>query len=305
MILARIVLHLTLLLLFAPLLLGIINKTKAFFAGRYGAPFLQPYFDIWKLWHKGMVISRVTTWIFQTGPVLGFFVPLLAVLFLPLGPLDAPFSFQGDVILFLYLFALARFFVATAALDTGSSFEAMGAAREVSYASLVEPTLLFCLMTLILLAGDSSLGAMYNHAVIRAGWEHHTASLGVLSFCLFVVMLVESCRIPFDDPNTHLELTMIHEVMVLDHSGPSFALVLHGAAMKLFVLAALVGNIAFPWRTDQLVFDTLLFLVGMMAIAVLVGAVESTIARLRLIRIPQVLIGIMAISIVACMLLMR
>lgn len=305
MLAGQIVFHLILILLFAPLLLGIIGKTKALFAGRYGAPFLQPYYDMWKLWRKGMVISETATWIFSTGPVLGFFVPLLAILFVPLGPLAAPLSFTGDMIFILYLLALCRFFTATAALDTGSSFEGMGAAREVTFAALVEPTFLFCLLILVALAGESSIGILFSHAAIIEGWHVASASLGIVCFSLFLVMLTESCRIPFDDPNTHLELTMIHEVMVLDHSGRSFALILHGAAMKLFFFGALMSAIAFPWRTGMLWLDLVLFLLSLGILAVVIGIVESTMARLRLIRIPQVLIGNMAISIVAFVLLVR
>ncbi len=297
-------LHLTILFILSPLLLGVIANTKALFAGRWGAPFLQPYFDLWKLFRKGMVLSETTTWVFLAGPVIGLAVPLLAAMLLPFGALPAPFSFDGDMILFVYLFGLARFFTASAALDTGSSFEGMGAAREVSFSCLAEPTLLFGLIVLARLAGGLSLQEMLGPNLLE-GWHHAAPSLGLTLVCLFVVLLVENSRIPFDDPNTHLELTMIHEVMVLDHSGPAFGLILYGSAMKLFVLGALVVRIALPQTLGNTGLDLLLFIAGMLGLAVVIGIVESIMARLKLVRVPQVLVGTTLISAFAVVLLLR
>jgi formate hydrogenlyase subunit 4 len=300
----RALLHLLLLFLLSPLLPGVIGKTKALFGGRTGAPFLQPYFDLWKLFRKGFVFSDTTTWVFRAGPVVGLAVPVLAVLFIPLGGLPAPVSFSGDLILFIYLFGLARFFTAAAALDTGSSFEGMGAAREVTFSCLAEPTIFFAFVVLARLSGALSLDVMFGRA-LAGEWAEGAASLGLILVSLFVVLLVENSRIPFDDPNTHLELTMIHEVMVLDHSGPAFGMVLYGAAMKLFVLGALVVRLALPWQTGSLILDALVFVAGMILLAVLIGVVESVMARLRLVRVPQVLIGTTLVSAFAMVLLLR
>lgn len=297
-------LHLAILLLLSPLLLGVIGKTKALLAGRCGAPFLQPYFDLWKLRRKGMVLSETTTWVFLAGPVVGLAVPLLAAMLLPFGALPAPVSFDGDMILFVYLFGLARFFTASAALDTGSSFEGMGAAREVTFSCLAEPTVLFGLIALARLAGGLSLQQMLGQGLLES-WQNAAPSLGLTLVCLFVVLLVENSRIPFDDPNTHLELTMIHEVMVLDHSGPAFGLILYGAAMKLFVFGALLVRIALPLTFGNMTLDLLAFVAGMLGLAVLIGIVESIMARLKLVRIPQVLIGTTLISAFAMVLLLR
>ena len=302
---ARIVLQLLVLLLFAPLPLGVINKTKALFAGRVGPPLLQPYYDLARLWRKGFVISHTTTWVFLAGPVVGLVVPLLAALLIPFGGLTAPVSFTGDLILFVYLFGLARFFTAAAALDTGSSFEGMGAAREVTFACLAEPTVLFALLVLARGAGSLSLGALLGPQLAHQWQSNSGASLGLILVCLFVVLLVENSRIPFDDPNTHLELTMIHEVMVLDHSGPAFGMILYGAAMKLMVLGALLVRIALPLQTGSLLLDLLLFLAGLLALAVVIGVVESTMARLKLPRVPQVLVGTTLLSIFALVLVLR
>ncbi|MEJ2699765.1 MAG: NADH-quinone oxidoreductase subunit H [Desulfuromonadales bacterium] len=280
----RALLHLLLLFLLSPLLPGVIGKTKALFGGRTGAPFLQPYFDLWKLFRKGFVFSDTTTWVFRAGPVVGLAVPVLAVLFIPFGGIPAPVSFSGDLILFIYLFGLARFFTAAAALDTGSSFEGMGAAREVTFSCLAEPTIFFAFVVLARLSGALSLDVMFGRA-LAGEWAEGAASLGLILVSLFVVLLVENSRIPFDDPNTHLELTMIHEVMVLDHSGPAFGMVLYGAAMKLFVLGALVVRLALPWQTGSSLLDALVFIAGMILLAVLIGTtLVSAFAMVLLLR---------------------
>jgi formate hydrogenlyase subunit 4 len=298
------ILHLLLLFLFSPLLLGVVGKTKALFGGRIGAPFLQPYYDLAKLFRKGVVFSDTTTWVFRAGPTVGVAVPVLASLLIPFGGLAPPLSFSGDLILFVYLFALARFFTVASALDTGSSFEGMGAAREVTFSCLAEPTVLFAFIVLVRLSGSLSLGGMFGPD-LREGWTMGGAALGLIMVSLFVVLMVENCRIPFDDPNTHLELTMIHEVMVLDHSGPAFGMVLYGAAMKLFVLGALVVRLALPWQTGNRLGDAALFILGMLLLSVLIGMVESIMARLRLVRIPQVLIGTTLVSVFALVLVLR
>jgi formate hydrogenlyase subunit 4 len=297
-------LRLAILLLMAPLLLGVIARTKAVFAGRRGAPLLQPYWDLGRLWRKGLVISRTTTWVFWAGPVVAVAVPVVASLLLPMGALRAPLSFEGDVILFVYLFALARFFTAAAALDTGSSFEGMGAAREVTFSCLAEPTLLLGFVVLARLAGGLSLNAMLGPH-LPAAWGTSGASLALIVVCLMVVLLVENSRIPFDDPNTHLELTMIHEVMVLDHSGPLLGLVLYGSALKLMVLGAIVMRLVLPVDTDNLWLDAAVFAGGQLVLAIAIGTVESVMARLRLARVPQVLIGTILVSVFAVVLVLR
>lgn len=298
------ILHLLLLFLLSPLLLGIIGKTKALFGGRFGAPFLQPYHDLIKLFRKGTVFSETSTWVFRAGPTVGLAVPVLAALLIPFGGLAPPVSFSGDLILFVYLFGLARFFTAASALDTASSFEGMGAAREVTFSCLAEPTVLLAFIVLARLSGSLSLGGMFGPS-LREGWTMGGSALGLILVSLFVVLLVESCRIPFDDPNTHLELTMIHEVMVLDHSGPAFGMIQYGAAMKLFVLGALVVRLALPWQTGSVLGDAALFTAGMLLLAVLIGVVESVMARLRLVKVPQVLIGTTLVSVFALVLVLR
>jgi formate hydrogenlyase subunit 4 len=283
--------HVSIFLLAPPLLLGVINKTKAAFAGRVGPPYLQLYYDLVKLWRKGSVFSTSTTWVFKAGPVVGFATALLAGMLLPVAG-HAPLSFEGDAILFAYLFALGRFFTIAAALDTGSAFEGMGSAREATFSALAEPALFFGLLVLGRLARSLSLELM----LAGGHWPPRSAaSLVLVMAALFIVLLAENSRIPFDDPNTHLELTMIHEVMVLDHGGPALGVILYGASLKLFILAALVVGIALPDLGDPWMSWGAL-LTGVLAVAVAIGVVESVMARLRLVHVPSLLIAACLLS---------
>lgn len=287
-----------------PLLVGVIAKTKAIFAGRVGPPLLQPYFDLWKLFRKGSVFSTTTTWVFRAGPVVGLGTALVAVLLIPLGGHDAPIAFNGDLILLIYLLGLARFFTASAALDTGSAFEGMGAAREVTFACLAEPAFLFGLLVLCRLSGAYSLSEMLGGSLSSA-WKSAAASLVLVVASWFIVLLAENCRIPFDDPNTHLELTMIHEVMVLDHSGPAFGMILYAASLKLFLYSALVVRLVMPFSTGTDLLDWGALLAGLMGAAIAVGVVESVMARLRLVHVPRLLMAACLLSAFGIVLLLR
>lgn len=296
--------HILLLVVAPPLVLGVIVKTKALFAGRVGPPVLQLYYDLWKLFRKDSVTSRTTTWVFVIGPVAGLITALAAGLLVPMGASEAPIHFTGDMILFAYLLAMGRFFTSAAALDTGSAFEGMGAAREVSFACLAEPALFLALLALGQLSGSLSLSGMLDGALAHA-WPSLGAALTFVIVGLFIVLLAENCRIPFDDPTTHLELTMIHEVMVLDHSGPAFGMILYGAAVKLFVLGTVVLRVAVPFSTGLAWLDWPLFLAAMILLAVLVGVVESVMARLRLVHVPNLLIAACLLSGFGFLLLVR
>jgi len=286
-----ILIHVLLLTVMPPLLLGIINKTKAWFAGRNGPPVLQLYYDLARLMRKGMVISQTTTWMFQIGPIITLAAILLAGVLVPLAGFNAPIHFAGDLVLFAYLFGLGRFFTTSAALDTGSSFEGMGAAREVTFACLSEPALFLGFLVLIKLSGQWSLTPMLHAPMAIALNSLPVASLVLVAAGLFVVLLAENSRIPVDDPNTHLELTMIHEVMVLDHSGPLLGIILYGAAVKLFVLSAVLLHLIAPFQTGNVALNWALFAVEIMGVAVLIGIVESVMARLQMRHVPTLLVG--------------
>ncbi|MBI5490785.1 MAG: NADH-quinone oxidoreductase subunit H [Deltaproteobacteria bacterium] len=291
-------------LLLAPLLLGVINRTKAFFAGRRGRPLLQLYFDLFKLLRKGATYSRTTTWVFRAGPIVGLAAVLAALVLVPLGAVGAPLAFGGDLLVFAYLLCLMRFFTVLAALDTGSSFEGMGASREVLFAALAEPALFLGLAAVAHQSGSLSLSAMIA-AIDPATWVSRGPALGLVATALGIVLLAENSRLPVDDPETHLELTMIHEVMVLDYGGPDLAFVLYGAALKLWVLAALLVGLIVPVRTGRPLLDAAAGLAGMLSAAVAIGAVESSRARLRLVRVPKLLVGAMALSALALVLVLR
>jgi len=285
--------HILFALVLAPLLLGVINRTKALFAGRNGQPLLQLYYDLAKLLRKGAVYSRTTSWVFRAGPIAGLAAVVAALAIVPFAGTGAPVSFAGDLVLFAYLFGLMRFFTVIAALDTGSSFEGMGASREVQFAALAEPVLFLALAALARRTGSLSLSGILGAVTpSEPVWA-------LVAVALLVVLLAENARIPVDDPNTHLELTMIHEVMVLDHGGPDFAFILYGAALKLWVLGALLVGVVLPGE------NILLSLVAMLALAVVVGVIESTMARLRLLRVPQLLVGAGALAALALILVMR
>jgi len=281
MIFVQIVLRLAFWLVFAPLLPGIINKVKAWVAGRRGPPVLQLYYDLARLWRKGVVLSTLASPGFIAGPAVAWVALLAAAQLLPLGPAGAALSFRGDVLLLIYLLALARFCTAWAALETGSAFEGMGSAREVSYAVLSEAALITAVLTLSVHTGSITLVTMLAPA---AG-----AGAVLLGAGLFTVLLAENCRVPFDDPNTHLELTMIHEAMILDHSGPPLAAILHGASMKLLLFALLLTEAVLPVGELPLLAAAGALVGGVLAVTVGVGLVESLLARFAFKRVPMLL----------------
>jgi formate hydrogenlyase subunit 4 len=292
-------------LVLAPMMLSIINRTKALFAGRHGQPWLQPYWELWKLLHKGAVYSRTTTVLFVAGPIVTCAATALALAFVPLGGVPAFVSFPADFLLVAYLLGVARFFTVTAALDTGSSFEGMGASREVFFSALAEPALVLALTTLAATSRSTVLADMIASLDAQAFGSSAGPAILLVATALFVVFLAENARIPVDDPNTHLELTMIHEVMVLDHSGPDFALIQYAASLKMWLLGSLLVGALVPVRSGSVAIDLVVGLAALAALAVGVGLVESIMARLRLVRVPQFLIAASILSIVALFLVAR
>jgi formate hydrogenlyase subunit 4 len=268
-------------LLFAPLLPGVINKVKAWVAGRQGPPVLQLYYDLARLWRKGVVMSTLASPGFLIAPAVAWVAVLTAAMLLPLAGAGSMLSFDGDVLLLIYLLALARFCTAWGAMETGSAFEGMGAAREVSFAVLAEIGIITAMLTLAIRSGSISLASMF---VPPSG-----PGAALLAVGLFIILLAENCRVPFDDPNTHLELTMIHEVMVLDHSGPPFALILHGASVKMLLFAALLIQAVLPFAGMPSGLSMAVLIAGTVLIAIAVGLVESLIARLAFRRVPLLL----------------
>jgi formate hydrogenlyase subunit 4 len=289
-------------LLLAPLMIGMVNRTKAFVAGRRGPPLRQPYRDILKLLRRGAVYGDVTTPLVRLGPVVNLATLFATLLIVPFPGFGAAISFSGDLVVLVGLFALGRFATVLAALDTGSSFEGMGASREVHFAALAEPALLIAFATLARVTGATDLGAIYGSITVGS-WAGASAALALVGVSFLVLELVENSRIPVDDPTTHLELTMIHEVMVLDHSGPDLGLIQYGAALKLWVVGVLlVGLMPLHGLGAWLAGGTALL--GMVALAVAIGMIESAMARYRLVTVPQFIVGAATLSAVAFMVLL-
>lgn len=291
-------------LLFAPILLGVIVKTKAAFAGRKGAPLLQQYHDIAKLMRKGQVMSSTTTFVFRTAPSLVLVITVAVTALVAPSIVDTKWGFPGDFVFFLCLLGLARFLTVSSALDTGSSFEGMGASREVLYSALSEPALLIGFGVLARVSGEMSLGGMYD-GLGSGEWLSAGTALCLVAVSFFIVMLAENSRIPFDDPNTHLELTMVHEVMVLDNSGPDFAMITYGAALKLWVFGSLIVNLLLTALGGSGFRYVAEFFAGMLVVGVLVGTAESVMARQSLVRTPHLLAGAGALSVLAFILSTR
>ncbi|MHB8763418.1 MAG: respiratory chain complex I subunit 1 family protein [Deferrisomatales bacterium] len=282
--------HVVLLLALPPLLLGVVTRTKSWVSGRTGPSVVQPYRDLARLLRKGATFSPTTTGVFRLGPAVGLAAVVGAGLLAPLSPAGAPVGFAGDLVVFAYLLGLARFLTVLAALDTGSRFVGMGASREVTFSALAEPALFLGLGVLVRATGRLSLGELFGPE-LGAAWADHGVALGLTLASFFLVFLAENCRIPVDDPTTHLELTMIHEVMVLDHSGPDLGCILYGAAVKFTVLGSLVVSLALAgWHAGT--WERLgVQVAALVALAAAVGAVESAMARLRLARVPLYLAG--------------
>jgi formate hydrogenlyase subunit 4 len=289
--------ELALALLLAPLLAGIVRRTKAWVAGREGPPLGQAYRDLRKLLARASVYSRTTTWVFRAGPFLALAAVVAALALAPAGRLPALVSFGGDLVLLVYLLAFARFATALAALDTGSAFEGMGASREMAFGVLVELALLLALASLVRTTGAWSLSGMAAQ-LSAVGWGGSAGSLVLVAAALFGILLVENARIPFD-PATHLEITMIHEVMVLDHSGPDLAAIELASMLKLWLFAGLLADVIAPLETGSAVLDAGAHTAAVLGVGVAVGAVESSMARLPLLRVPQILLALTLLALLS------
>ena len=278
-------------LLLAPMFLGLIYRARAFFGGRKGQPLLQPYYDLAKLLDKSAVYSTSIGMVFKTAPLVCLSAPVMALLFLPLPGLESAVSFSGDFLIFAGLFAIMRFFTVAAALETGSAFEGMGASREIFFSALAEPVLLVALAGLARESHSLSLSCFFNLRESHALVPHI-----LLGAALVIIMLAENSRIPVDDPSTHLELTMIHEAMILDHSGPDLAFIEYGASIKLWLFSLLFARTILP-QSGSIAIDFLAGLAAMASCAILIGTTESAMARLRLPRVPQLLVAALAFAI--------
>ena len=282
-------------ILTAPFFSGIILKVKAFFGGKKGPPLLIQYYTLLKLMKKGSVYSKSTTFMFKLGPIVSLCSALTVLLFLPIAGHVPVFSFQGDVIWVLYLLGLGRFFTIAAAMDTASPFEGMGAAREAYFPIICEAAFFMILILFYRLTGELSLSAYFSGENPFLLWYLAGAPLLFVVFSLFIILLTENSRVPVDDPATHLELTMIHEVMVLDHSGPDFGLIELGSFCKLFFYSTLISRLILPFDLNPpLTF--VFYFAGLAVVSVAVGVTESVMARYRMDKVPQFVLTSFALA---------
>lgn len=285
-----------LVLVFFPFLfIGLINRVKSIWAGRQGPSLWQPFYDFARLMKKSEVLGDHTSVLFRVAPSLNLAAVLSAGLVIPLMGQRSILGFEGDIIFFVYILAMGKFFTILAALDTGSSFEGMGASREATFSIFVEPAFFLLIGTLCFISGVTRFDALFTFLPEKAAMAPLVKGLG--SLVVFLMVLVEGCRVPVDDPNTHLELTMIHEVMILDNSGPDLGLIQYTAAAKMVILSSLVpcllmpAGLSFPLRL-------ILYSVILFSIALLIGLVESLLARLRMIHVPQFIFLMTAVAVV-------
>ncbi len=287
-------------LVLAPLLPGVVNQTKAFFAGRKGPGYLRLYFDLAKLLRKSCPRSATTTWVFDMAPAAALASTLIAALLFPWSPLSG-LAGTTSLALFFYLLAFGRVLTVLGALDTGSAFAGMGASREVQFAALAEPLIFTILGFVVLLTGTDTLAGLVS-GYDQNLWTENSISLILIGVAFILFLLCECSRVPFDDPETHLELTMIHEAMILDNSGPDLAMILYGSALKFELFAAFLVAMLLPKFQDANLLWSLLLFVGIFALAIVVGIVESVMARMRFLKTPQILMGGIILTILATLL---
>lgn len=266
--------------LFVPfLMLGVIKKTKAFWGGRYGAPVFQPLYDFVKLVKKDFVISKTTSGVFRITPVIVIASALFAALFVPLASSSAIINIPAGFILFAYILGFSKFFSLIGAMDTGSSFEGMGASREACFTTIVEPAFFMLLASIMALSGNFTFDSLSKIIEISGAYGVLICVFAVLA--LFIMILTEGSRVPVDDPATHLELTMIHEVMILDNSAADLALITWASGIKMLLLSSLIAAIVIPQGLSTTV-STLCYLALMFVISVIIGTIESATARIRM-----------------------
>jgi len=283
------------LLAVSPFIVGLIRKVKARLQLRRGASVLQPYADLAKLFRKQPVVSTTTSWIFTATPYILFASTLAAGLLMPVFVSRTPLAFAGNIIALVYLLALGTFFLMLAGLDAGSAFGGMGSSREAIVASLTEPAMILSIFAIALTKGSTNLSTIVHKTALLEGIVTDPSPYLMALAALSIVAIAETGRVPVDNPATHLELTMIHEAMILEYSGRYLALVEWAAGLKLLVFLTLIANVFAPWGIATSLEPTALgvglatYLVKVSGLAVLIGVTESMFAKLRLFRVTDLL----------------
>jgi len=279
----------------SPFLVGLIRKVKARLQCRRGAGVFQPYADLAKLFRKQPVVSSTTSWIFTATPFILFASTLSAGLLVPTFASLTPMNFTGGIIALVYLLALGTFFLILAGLDSGSAFGGMGSSREALVASLTEPAMILSIFAVAMTAGSTNLSTIVHKTALLEGVVTDPAPHLMALAALCIVAIAETGRVPVDNPATHLELTMIHEAMVLEYSGRYLALIEWAAAMKLVVFLSLIANLFAPWGIATTLapaaigIGLVVYILKISGLAVLIGVLESMIAKLRLFRVTELL----------------
>ena len=290
-----IVMQTVVLLATAPLMVGLIRKVKARLQCRRGASVVQPYADLIKLFRKQPIVSSTTSWIFTATPYILFASTLAAGLLVPVFISRTPLSFAGNIIALVYLLAVGTFFLMLAGLDAGSAFGGMGSSREAIVASLTEPAMMLSIFAIALTAGSTNLSTIVHKTALLEGIMTDPSPHLMAFAALVIVAIAETGRVPVDNPATHLELTMIHEAMILEYSGRYLALVEWAAGLKLLVFLTLIANVFAPWgiatsmESAALGVGLAAYLVKVSGLAVLIGILESMFAKLRLFRVTDLL----------------
>ncbi|HXT40089.1 MAG TPA: respiratory chain complex I subunit 1 family protein [Candidatus Angelobacter sp.] len=292
--LPAIVFQTALVLLLAPLVSGCIRNWKAKLQNRRGPRVWQTYFDIIKFLRKDMVISEHTSWVFRTAPYVVLISSLLVGMMVPMATAQAPLSLFGGALAVVGLLALSRFFLALSGLDSGSPFGGMGSSREMTIAAIAEPTMMLAIFTVAITAGSTDLSRIVQ-ATQGPMWKVLNPTYVLAFAALFIVLLAETGRIPVDNPATHLELTMIHEAMLLEYSGRNLAFMEWGASIKQLVLMTLLINVFIPigiamdTTPAALGLGLFAYVTKLLLLSAVVAVVETTNAKLRLFRVPDLL----------------
>lgn len=273
------IINLIILLIVPFLMAGVIKKTKAFWGGRKGASIFQPLYDFIKLMKKDFVISKTTSTVFKIAPVVQIASVLFASMFVPLACGSALINVSAGLVIFAYTLSLGKFVSLVSAMDTGSSFEGMGASREACFTTIVEPAFFMLIGSIMALSGNFTFDSLQN---ILASAGNYGVLIQIFAVVvLFIMILIEGSRVPVDDPATHLELTMIHEVMILDNSGSDLAFFTWANSIKMLLLSSLIAFIVIPQGLAEWM-AVLAYLLIMFIISVVIGTVESAMARFRM-----------------------
>ena len=276
--------------------LGIINKTKAFWGGRKGASIFQPLYDFLKLLKKESVISADTTILFKIAPIILLATTIFAGLFIPMATGKAVIETNCGFIIFAYILGLGKFLSIIAAMDTGSSFEGMGASREACFTTLVEPAFFVLMASIGVITGNLSFVGFSE--LFKSTGIYEYLIIGLCIFALLIMILTECCRVPVDDPNTHLELTMIHEVMVLDNSGIDLAIITWATGIKMILLSSLIANLLIPQEIN-IILSIFLYFAIIIVIGIIIGTIESAVARLRMFHVFEFVFAMTPLALVA------